>query len=94
LSELSAPMQPRVEHELDTQNFENFDEEGNAESGGSGSRKYAAKLDPNFIGYTYKNMEAVHPDGDGVMQVRKKASSRPTLASVQDAFGQLQADEQ
>jgi serine/threonine kinase 38 len=63
-----------VEHELDTQNFEQFEEDPNAAansatagSGGAGSRKWIAnKTDPNFIGYTYKNWEAVQPSAEGL----------------------------
>lgn len=50
---------------LTPQNFEHFDEDPSNSSGqGSGSsRKWiAAKTDPNFIGYTYKNFEAVQPE--------------------------------
>ena len=52
-----APYVPRVEHALDTQNFERFDEEAGP-AGGSGGKRWA-RADPNFIGYTYKNWEAV-----------------------------------
>ena len=73
-----------MDHDLDTQNFEQFDEDaasvtaaagtsgaqagggggGDAGgAGGSGRKSVAAKADPNFIGYTYKNWEAVQPEG-------------------------------
>ncbi|EFJ43530.1 serine/threonine protein kinase 19 [Volvox carteri f. nagariensis] len=64
-----APYVPRVDHELDTQNFEHFDEDksgsqGGTAGGGSGrGKKWLAKADPNFIGYTYKNWDAVTPPG-------------------------------
>lgn len=54
----TPPYTPRVEHELDTQNFEHFDEDMSM-SAGSSRRKWEGKADPNFIGYTYKNWEAV-----------------------------------
>ena len=83
---LTLPLPPfasQVDHELDTQNFEQFDEEGathataaaassaTTSSGGGGAaggsggghKRVAAKADPNFIGYTYKNWEAVQPAG-------------------------------
>ena len=57
LPQQSAPYVPRVEHALDTQNFERFDEEAGP-PGGSGGKRWA-RADPNFIGYTYKNWDAV-----------------------------------
>lgn len=54
-----APYVPVVEHELDTQNFEQFEDELSRAEGSGGRRR--AKADPNFIGYTYKNWEAVQP---------------------------------
>ena len=44
-------------HELDTQNFEHYDEELAAVSGGRTSRI----ADPHFIGYTFKNWEVTAP---------------------------------
>lgn len=57
---------------LTPQNFEHFDEDPSNSSGqgSSSSRKWiAAKTDPNFIGYTYKNFEAVQPE-DGELARR------------------------
>ena len=63
-----APYRPLVDHDLDTQNFERFEEDdeklaGNAGKGGAGGglKPWQRAADPNFIGYTYKNWEAV-PD--------------------------------
>ena len=58
----SPPYRPTVTHELDTQNFENF--EGEAGTPSSGSSKRWGRTDSNFIGYTYKNWEAVSPAGE------------------------------
>eukprot|EP00798_Chlamydomonas_sp_ICE-L_P021215 gene21215-28125_t len=59
LHSLPAPFRPTVEHELDTQNFEHFDED--MTSGPlTGGKKWKDSAEPNFIGYTYKNFEAVH----------------------------------
>lgn len=67
LHQSRAPYTPRVDHELDTQNFEQFDEDmANAGAAGSAGRapKWQTRAaDPHFIGYTYKNWEAVHSDG-------------------------------
>ena len=58
-----SPYVPIVTHELDTQNFEHFDEDARGISG-SGAKRWA-RADPNFIGYTYKSYEAVQPaDGE------------------------------
>ncbi|GLI69965.1 hypothetical protein VaNZ11_014711 [Volvox africanus] len=84
-----APYVPRVEHELDTQNFEHFDEDrsGNqgaaAVNGAGRGNKWLAKADPNFIGYTYKNWEAVTPMREDAVQLKKKAVTRPSLAQLQ-----------
>lgn len=55
-----APHQPTVKHALDTQNFEKFDEQA-AAGLNPGCMKRWARADPNFVGYTYKNWEAVQP---------------------------------
>ena len=114
-----APYKPVVKHALDTQNFENFDEGHGMLIGGSPSQsgmKRWTRADPTFVGYTYKNWEAVHPaanDGgllhrlcvefssashtsaflphadSGVVQLRKKASSRPSVSQLQSNFDQM-----
>ncbi|BDA44938.1 Serine/threonine-protein kinase tricorner [Coccomyxa sp. Obi] len=87
----SPPYRPTVTHELDTQNFENF--EGEAGTPSSGSSKRWGRTDPNFIGYTYKNWEAVSPAGEnrdsGHMQLKPKTSTRPKLSDVQGTFAEL-----
>ena len=54
---------PMVTHELDTQNFEEFEEKEPA-SATAGTRR-RLQADPNFIGYTYKNWEAISPREGG-----------------------------
>jgi hypothetical protein len=44
--------------------------------------------DPHFIGYTYKNWEAVHSGGElppelAAVQMKKKTPARPTLQQLQ-----------
>lgn len=51
---------PTVKHPLDTQNFEKFDEQLPAGMSVGGMKRWA-RADPNFVGYTYKNWEAVQP---------------------------------
>jgi len=80
----AAPYRPRVDHDLDTQNFEHFDEDMSGGSGSGAQRKWQAKADPTFIGYTYKNWEAVHPEHDvSAVQFKKKSASRPSLQQLQ-----------
>lgn len=55
-----APHKPTVKHPLDTQNFENFDEQMTVGLNPGGIKRWA-RADPNFVGYTYKNWEAVQP---------------------------------
>lgn len=68
------PYVPRVEHALDTQNFERFDEEAGP-PGGSGSKRWA-RADPNFIGYTYKNWEAVGSPAGAQAQNQSRVTLR------------------
>lgn len=49
---------------MDTQNFENFDEEG--ASNDPGGRRWRKGADPDFVCFTYKNMKAVSRD-EGVI---------------------------
>lgn len=76
-----------MDHELDTQNFEQFDEEGpeGGSSSGSGRKWLNKAADPSFIGYTYKNFEAVQPPAgaaEGEVMLKKKGSSRPPLSQA------------
>ncbi len=72
------PYVPPVEHELDTQNFDKYDEDNNAPR--SHGRKARAAPDAHFIGYTYKNYEAVQRDeSTGRLLLKKKTPARPAL---------------
>lgn len=55
-----APNIPELQHELDTQNFENFDEEGGPSD--PGGKRWRKGADPDFVCFTYKNMKAVSRD--------------------------------
>ncbi|XP_047342507.1 serine/threonine-protein kinase tricornered-like [Impatiens glandulifera] len=63
LYEIDAAFKPEVNGELDTRNFMMFDELGpptSAKSGSGSSRKlHLTPKDLNFVGYTYKNFDAV-----------------------------------
>ena len=81
LYRVKAPYTPDVQGELDTQNFEHFDEEKRdakaaATSAGLHERK---KKDLDFVGYTYKNFEVV---GNGTSVRKKAARQRPSMASI------------
>ncbi|MEW5302968.1 MAG: hypothetical protein WDW36_005703 [Sanguina aurantia] len=91
LHTLPAPYEPRVEHELDTQNFERFDEESGGGSSGAGV-KWLAKRDPNFIGYTYKAWDAVQPEDEGssnAQRMKRASSSRPSISQMHDNMAAL-----
>jgi serine/threonine kinase 38 len=61
LTAAPAPYVPAVTHELDTQNFESYEDgEGEGTPSPAGRGRWA-RADPHFIGYTYKAWEAVSP---------------------------------
>ena len=76
---------PKVENELDTQNFEQFDEEAPMEMPRETPRggKWKNK-DLDFLGYTYKNFEVLDASANvGMPTLRKKeATKRPSLSAV------------
>ncbi|KAF5743068.1 serine/threonine-protein kinase CBK1-like isoform X1 [Tripterygium wilfordii] len=63
LYEIEAAYKPEVNGELDTQNFMKFDDEVEpprpARAGSGPMRKMLLTQDLSFVGYTYKNFEAV-----------------------------------
>ncbi|KAE8667075.1 serine/threonine-protein kinase CBK1-like isoform X3 [Hibiscus syriacus] len=60
LYEMDAAFKPHVEGALDTQNFMKFDEVDIPRTGSGPLKKtFLAPKDLNFVGYTYKNFEAV-----------------------------------
>jgi serine/threonine kinase 38 len=63
LYEIEAAYQPQVTDELDTQNFEKFEESSdNIQCSAKARpwRKMLSSKDLNFVGYTYKNFELVN----------------------------------
>ncbi|OMO50122.1 hypothetical protein CCACVL1_30612, partial [Corchorus capsularis] len=61
--QMDAAFIPEVNDELDTQNFEKFDESENPSPTTSKTgpwRKMLSSKDINFVGYTYKNFEIVN----------------------------------
>lgn len=74
---MTPPYRPVVSHDLDTQNFEDFEEDENMRKKSQTMQQDAeTEKDSNFVGYTYKNIEVV---GD---QVKKVNPSRPSLTSI------------
>ncbi|GAA0138553.1 non-receptor serine/threonine protein kinase [Lithospermum erythrorhizon] len=86
---IEAAFIPEVKDDLDTQNFENFEE---AESQNhtpikSGPwRKMLSSKDINFVGYTYKNFEIVNDYQVPGMAELKKKSTRPKRPTIKTLF--------
>lgn len=89
LYEMEAAFIPEVNDELDTQNFEKFEESAAMEQPSSKSgpwRKMLPSKDANFVGYTYKNFEIVSEDHiPGIAQLKKK-TNKPKRPSIQSLF--------
>lgn len=94
----TPPYVPEVAGELDTRNFEHFDEDaamapqqpapalpGGAPSPGKGAAAGKGPPDPNFIGYTFRNFEAVtvaDGAGPGSVLLTKRTPKRAELAAL------------
>ncbi|GAU25816.1 hypothetical protein TSUD_30800 [Trifolium subterraneum] len=89
LYEMKAAFIPEVNDELDTQNFEKFDEVDSQSQPSSKSgpwRKMLSSKDVNFVGYTYKNYEIVNDDHlPGIAELKKK-STKPKRPSIKTLF--------
>ncbi|MBA0613066.1 hypothetical protein Godav_013576 [Gossypium davidsonii] len=76
LYQIEAAFMPEVNSDLDTQNFEKFEE-------------MLSSKDANFVGYTYKNVEIVKEHHlPGIAEVKKK-SNAPKRPSVKSLFGNV-----
>ncbi|KAL9264347.1 Serine/threonine-protein kinase CBK1-like protein [Drosera capensis] len=89
LYQMKAAFIPEVNDELDTQNFEKFEEKTETQvqtSSKSGPwRKMLPSKDVNFVGYTYKNFDIVNnPEVPGIVELKKKNTKqkRPTIQSL------------
>ncbi|PWA80312.1 AGC-kinase, C-terminal [Artemisia annua] len=88
LYQIKAAFIPEVNDELDTQNFEKFEEGDNQipSSAKAGPwRKMLSSKDVNFMGYTYKNFEIVNEhEVPGIAELKKKNTKpkRPTVKSL------------
>ncbi|QCD97753.1 serine/threonine-protein kinase tricorner-like [Vigna unguiculata] len=91
LYQMEAAFIPEVNDELDTQNFEKFDEsdhqaQSSSRTGGPW-RKMLSSKDLNFVGYTYKNFEIVNDyQVPGMTELRKKTTKvkKPSVKSLFD----------
>ncbi|GAB2265956.1 hypothetical protein Dimus_000990 [Dionaea muscipula] len=90
LYQMEAAFIPEVNDELDTQNFEKFEEmETQAQTSSKSGpwRKMLPSKDVNFVGYTYKNYEIVNDhEVPGIAELKKKNAKpkRPTIQSLFD----------
>ncbi|CAL5439627.1 unnamed protein product [Camellia sinensis] len=86
LYEMEAAFKPEVNGELDTQNFMKFDElesSSPARTGSGPSRKMLlTPKDLNFVGYTYKNFDAVKALRNSSDVVRSTSPKRPSIDSI------------
>ncbi|XP_019094362.1 PREDICTED: serine/threonine-protein kinase 38-like [Camelina sativa] len=87
--QMEAAFIPEVNDDLDTQNFEKFDEEDNQTQAPSRTgpwRKMLSSKDINFVGYTYKNFEIVNDyQVPGVAELKRK-ETKPKRPSVKSLF--------
>nr|GEV29293.1 serine/threonine-protein kinase tricorner-like [Tanacetum cinerariifolium] len=88
LYQIKAAFIPEVNDELDTQNFEKFEEGDNQIPSSTKAgpwRKMLSSKDVNFMGYTYKNFEIVNEhEVPGIAELKKKSTKpkRPTVKSL------------
>lgn len=82
LYEAVPPYRPTLEHELDTQNFEQYEDNGSKVTPGPSRARPVA--DPHFVGYTYKNWEATDAAKHRVREPR--ASARASVNELHEAF--------
>ncbi|KAK5840100.1 Serine/threonine-protein kinase CBK1 [Gossypium arboreum] len=93
LYQREAAFIPEVNSDLDTQNFEKFEELGAQVQSSTRSgpwRKMLSSKDANFVGYTYKNVEIVKEHHlPGIAEVKKKSNApkRPSVKSLFDTPG-------
>ncbi|KAF5810521.1 putative protein kinase AGC-NDR family [Helianthus annuus] len=92
--QMEAAFIPEVNDELDTQNFEKFEESEHQTKSSSRSgpwRRMLSSKDINFVGYTYKNFEIVNDyQVPGMIELKKKKTKpkRPTIKSLFGRTGQ------
>ncbi|KAJ4962595.1 hypothetical protein NE237_022534 [Protea cynaroides] len=94
LYEMEAAYKPTVNGELDTHNFEKFDDVGGSPSAlprVGPWRKMLTSKDANFIGFTYKNSDVIKSIGTSGTVMKPNGSTKtPSLASL---FGRVDLQE-
>ncbi|XP_031284387.1 serine/threonine-protein kinase 38-like [Pistacia vera] len=88
LYQIEAAFIPAVNDELDTQNFEKFEESDNQTKTSSKSgpwRRMLSSKDINFVGYTYKNFEIVN-DYQAAGMAELKKNTKPRRPSIKSLF--------
>ncbi|KAF2285477.1 hypothetical protein GH714_004766 [Hevea brasiliensis] len=89
LYQMKAAFIPEVNDELDTQNFEKFEEADSQIQTSTRAgpwRKMLSSKDINFVGYTYKNFEIVNDNQlPGIAELKKK-STKPKRPSIKSLF--------
>ncbi|XP_068654006.1 uncharacterized protein [Aristolochia californica] len=97
LYQMEAAFIPEVNDELDTQNFEKFEESAPPIQTSSKSgpwRKMLSSKDVNFVGYTYKNFEIVNDHQvPGIAELKKKGN-KPKRPSIKSLFDTTTPDQQ
>ncbi|XP_042477060.1 serine/threonine-protein kinase tricornered-like isoform X1 [Macadamia integrifolia] len=94
LYEMEAAYKPTVNGELDTQNFEKFDEVGGPQSAlprVGPWRKMLTSKDSNFIGYTYKKSDVLKSIGTSGTNMKPNGSAK--TPSVVSLFGRIDLQE-
>ncbi|XP_052211186.1 uncharacterized protein LOC127814015 isoform X2 [Diospyros lotus] len=89
--QMEAAFIPEVNDELDTQNFEKFEESDNLTQAPSKTgpwRKMLSPKDINFVGYTYKNFEIVNDFQVPGMAELKKKTPKPKKPTIKSLFGE------
>ncbi|XP_008447260.1 uncharacterized protein LOC103489741 isoform X1 [Cucumis melo] len=90
LYQMEAAFVPEVKDELDTQNFEKFEESDSQSSSSSKTGPWRKQMlsskDINFVGYTYKNFEIVNDYQLPGMAELKKKCSKPKRPSIKSLF--------
>nr|CAB82852.1 protein kinase MK6 [Mesembryanthemum crystallinum] len=93
--QMEAAFIPEVNDELDTQNFEKFEEADNSSQSTSKAgpwRKMLSSKDLNFVGYTYKNFEIVNDyQVPGIAELKKK-DTKPKRPSIKSLFEDESSD--
>jgi len=98
LYESTAPYHPALEHDLDTQNFESYEDDELDKASGrypQGQKSSRPVADPHFVGYTYKNFDAPSRElldkvAGGAPIPGGEGGSGNDVSELQDAFAAVE----